>query len=101
MKFRSFCAVLMLAASLTTSLAACGSDTPDHGTGQGTVAAVDATKGEITLDHGDIPGVMGAMTMTYSVPDKKILESVTPGAKVEFDVQVVNGDYRVTAIRAR
>ena len=97
MKVRSFCAVLVLA----VSLAACGSGTPDHGTGQGTVAAVDATKGEITLDHGDIPGVMGAMTMTYSVPDKKILESVTPGAKVEFDVQVVNGDYRVTAIRAR
>ena len=97
MKFRSFCAVLVIA----ISLAACGKGSPDHGTGTGTVSAVDAVKGEITLDHGDIPGVMGAMTMTYSVPDKKILESVTPGAKVEFDVQVVNGDYRVTAIRAR
>ncbi len=97
MKFRSFCAVLVLA----VSLAACGSGTPDHGTGKGTVAAVDAAKGEITLDHGDIPGVMGAMTMTFSVPDKKILDGVTPGAKVEFDVEVVKGDYRVTAIRSR
>jgi Cu(I)/Ag(I) efflux system protein CusF len=96
-KFRSLCAVLLLA----VSLAACGSSTPDHGTGKGTVAAVDAVKGEITLDHGDIPGIMGAMTMTYSVPDKKILAGVTPGAKVEFDMQVVKGDYRVTAIRPR
>lgn len=101
MKFRSFCAVLVLAVSLSVSLAACGSGTPDHGTGQGTVSSVDAAKGEITLDHGDIPGVMGAMTMTFSVPDKKILDGVTPGSKVEFDVQVVNGDYRVTAIRSK
>ncbi len=97
MKFRSFCAVLVLA----VSLAACGSGTPTHATGTGTVAAVDASKGEITLDHGDIPGLMGAMTMTYSVPDKKILASITPGAKVEFDVEVVKGDYRVVAIRPR
>jgi Cu/Ag efflux protein CusF len=96
-KFRSFCAVLVL----TVSLAACGSSTPTHGTGKGTVAAVNAVAGEITLDHGDIPGLMGAMTMTFSVPDKKILAGVTPGAKVEFDVEVVDGDYRVTAIRAR
>ena len=97
MKFRSICAALVL----VVSLAACRSGTPDHGTGKGTVAAVDANKGEITLDHGDIPGVMGAMTMTFSVPDKTILAGVTPGAKVEFDVEVVKGDYRVTAIRPR
>jgi Cu/Ag efflux protein CusF len=96
-KFRSFCAVLVLALSLS----ACNRGTPTHGTGQGTVAAVDAARGEITLDHGDIPGLMGPMTMSYSVPDKKILESITPGAKVEFDVEVVKGDYRVTAIRPR
>ena len=86
---------------LAASLAACGRATPTHGTGKGTVAAVDAAKGEITLDHGDIPGMMGAMTMTYSVPDKKILDGVTPGAKVEFDVEVVKDEYRVTAIRPR
>ena len=95
MKFRSLCAVLVLAVSLT----ACSKSSPDHGTGTGTVASVDAVKGEITLDHGDIPGIMGPMTMTYAVPDKKILAGVTPGAKVAFDMEVVKGDYRVTAIR--
>lgn len=94
--FRSFCVVLVL----VVSLAACKAD-PTHGTGKGTVAAVDLGKSEITLDHSDIPGIMGAMKMTYAVPDKKILEGIAPGAKVEFDLEVVNGENRVTAIRAR
>jgi Cu/Ag efflux protein CusF len=93
--FRSFCVVLVL----VVSLAACKAN-PTHGTGQGTVAA-DLARSEITLDHGDIPGIMDAMTMTFAVRDKKILEGVAPGAKVEFDVEVVKGEHRVTAIRAR
>lgn len=97
MTFRSW--VLVLA--LSVSLAACGGGTPTHGTGKGTVAAVDAAKGEITLDHGDIPGIMGAMTMTFAVSDKKILDGVAPGAKVEFDVDATGAEPRVTAIRAR
>jgi Cu/Ag efflux protein CusF len=95
-KFRSLALIVVLA----TSLAACKGDRA-HGTGKGTVAGVDLAKSEITLDHGDIPGIMGAMTMTYAVPDGKILEGVAPGAKVEFDMEVVNGENRVTAIRAR
>ena len=96
MRFRSFFVALVLA----VSLAACKAH-PTHGTGQGTVAAVDLARSEITLDHGDIPGIMDAMTMTFAVPDAKILEGVAPGAKVEFDVEVVKGEHRVTAIRAR
>ena len=96
MTFRSFALVVVLA----SSLAACKGDRT-HGTGKGTVAGVDLANSEITLDHGDIPGIMDAMTMTFAVPDKKILEGVAPGAKVEFDIEVVNGEYRVTGIRAR
>ncbi|MBS1106963.1 MAG: heavy metal efflux pump, CzcA family [Deltaproteobacteria bacterium] len=96
MTFRSFCVVFVL----VVSLAACKASST-HGTGKGTVAAVDLAKSEITLDHGDIPGIMGAMTMTYAVPDKKVLEGVAPGAKVEFDLKVVNGEQRVTAIRVQ
>jgi len=94
--FRSLVLVVVLAASL----AACKRDVT-HGSGKGTVAGVDLAKSEITLDHGDIPGIMSAMTMTYSVPDKKLLDGVAPGAKVEFDIDVVNGETRVTGLRAR
>ena len=97
MTIRNWVAVLIL----SLSLAACGGDAPKQGTGQGTVTGVDAAKGEITLDHGDIPGVMMAMTMTFPVSDKKILDGVAPGAKVEFDVDTSGAQPRVTAIRAQ
>ena len=97
MTFRSILIVL----ALSVAAAACGGGNATHGTGKGTVAAVDVAKGEITLDHGDIPGIMMAMTMTFPVSDKKILEGVVPGVKVEFDVDATGGEPRVTAIRER
>ena len=97
MRFRS----ILVAMALSIAVVTCGGGNATHGTGQGTVAAVDAAKGEITLDHGDIPGIMMAMTMTFPVSDKKILDGVAPGAKVEFDVDASGAEPRVTAIRAR
>jgi Cu/Ag efflux protein CusF len=94
--------VLALAVVLSLGNAACGSGEPaDRGTGSGTVSAVDAAKGEITLDHGPIEGLMGAMTMTFPVRDPQLLAGVVPGAKVEFDVVHEDGSYVVTAIRPR
>jgi len=98
MKIRSLGAGLVLVLAL--ALAACKPHVT-HGTGQGTVAGVDLAKHEITLDHGDVPGIMSAMTMTFAVSDPKILEGVAPGAKVEFDVEVRDGEHVVTGIRPR
>jgi Cu/Ag efflux protein CusF len=96
---RSLALVCVLAVALGS---ACGGGaSADHGTGRGTVAAVDAARGEITLDHGPIEGMMGAMTMTFAVRDPKLLAGVAPGAKVEFDVVHEGGAYVVEAIRAR
>jgi Cu/Ag efflux protein CusF len=95
---RSFALALLLALAVGCG----GGDAPaERGTGKGTVAGVDAAKGEITLDHGPIPGLMGAMTMTFSVRDPKLLDGVAPGAKVEFDVVHEGGGYVVTGIRPR
>jgi Cu/Ag efflux protein CusF len=99
MKTRSLRSALVVAIAL--SLAACKAEHIATGTGQGTVAAVDAAKHEITLDHGEIPGQMAAMTMTFSVSDPKLLAGVAPGAKVEFDVEVRDGAHVVTGIRPR
>lgn len=100
MKLGSRVAPLALALALALSLAACDRR-PTQGTGQGTVAGVDVAKREITLDHGEIPGMMSAMTMTFAVSDPKLLEGVAPGARVEFDVSYEHGAYVVKAIRAR
>jgi Cu/Ag efflux protein CusF len=99
MNVRSASLPVLLALALLLA-AACGSG-PDvqSGTGQGSVVAVDPAAGEITLDHGEIPGVMGAMKMSFPVSDPKILEGVQPGQSVEFDVEHRGGMYTVKAIR--
>ena len=88
--------------AVVLALAAChGESVRARGTGHGTVAGIDGTKHEVTLDHGPVPGVMSAMVMTYSVSDPKVLDGVTPGEKVEFDVEARGKEYVVTGIRPR
>ena len=56
----------------------------------GVVQNVDAGKGVVTLKHGEIANVrMPAMTMGYSVADKKILARVKAGDKVKFHVEML------------
>jgi len=90
-----------LALALLVGTAACGEAGVQHGTGVGSVVAVDTAAGEITLDHGAVPGVMGAMKMSFPVSDPKILEGVEPGQTVEFDVEHRGGMYTVKAIRPK
>ena len=69
------------------------------GKGSGTVTAVDAVAGKITLDHGAIPAVgWPAMKMGFSAkPD--LLKGVAVGDKVDFDLTVSGSAGEVTAIR--
>ena len=69
------------------------------GKGSGTVTAVDAVAGKITLDHGAIPAVgWPAMKMGFSAkPD--LLKGVAVGDKLDFDLTVSGSAGEVTAIR--
>ena len=69
------------------------------GKGSGTVTAVDATAGKITLDHGAIPAVdWPAMKMGFSAkPD--LLKGIAVGDKVDFDLTVTGNAGEVTAIK--
>ena len=69
------------------------------GKGSGTVTAVDAAPGKITLDHEAIPAVgWPAMKMAFSAkPD--LLKGVAVGDKVDFDLTVSGSAGEVTAIR--
>jgi Cu/Ag efflux protein CusF len=88
-----------LALAVLLGLSACGDVDNQRGTGRGEVVAVDAVAGEITLDHGEIPGVMGAMKMSFPVSDPRLLEGVAPGQTVEFDVEYQGGMYTVKGLR--
>lgn len=69
-----------------------------EGHGTGTVTAIDAKAGQVTLDHGAIPEVgWPAMTMSFGA-DPAILSTIAVGDKVAFDMTIANGTPKITAI---
>jgi protein SCO1/2 len=58
---------------------------------RGKVVGKSAATSEITVDHGDIPGFMSAMTMPYVVKDAAVFREVQPGDQISAAV-VVPGD---------
>lgn len=59
---------------------------------RGVVVSVDLPKKEITIQHGDIPRFMPAMTMPFKVRDVRLLAGRVPGDLVRGTLVVVNGD---------
>jgi Cu/Ag efflux protein CusF len=54
----------------------------------GTVKSIDATNGRLMVEHGEIPGLMGAMTMSYSVTPRGSLKAISVGDRIHADVIV-------------
>jgi protein SCO1/2 len=90
---------------LSIGVIGCGSSKPSQSeqpTGQqqtsprryqltGRVVSVDAAKQQLVVDHKEIPGFMGAMTMAYPVKNSNLLAPLAPDDEITADV-VVNGD---------
>lgn len=69
------------------------------GEGVGVVRSTDEKAQTITIDHGNIPDVMSAMTMAYKVGDPALLEKVRSGDHVKFTLtRSDNGAYLITSI---
>ena len=69
------------------------------GKGSGTVTAIDAATGKITLDHGAIPAVgWPAMKMGFSAKPA-VLAGIAVGDKVDFEVTVTGNAGEVTHIK--
>ena len=67
---------------------------------KGTVIAIQIANGTIKIKHGEIKKLdMSAMTMTYKVANPTLLQGLSAGDHVGFDVQEQGSDYVVTAIR--
>jgi len=76
----------------------CQSAPEKHYPIQGEVISTDAGKKLITVKHGDIPGLMPAMTMTYQVAEPKQIEGLQPGDKITADLVVSEGKGRLERI---
>jgi protein SCO1 len=60
---------------------------------RGQVLDKDPATNQITVKHGDIPGFMPAMTMSYSVKDQNGFQPVEPGDLITADVIMANNGH--------
>jgi len=91
---------LLAAFAMVLALQGCGGESP--GTpkpGHGVIRGVDSQAAQVTIEHGEIPDLMMAMTMSFSVDDPAILEGVSVGDEVDFLVKQDGDRYVVTQIR--
>lgn len=78
--------------------AGCQSAPEKHYPIQGEVISVEPAKKLITVKHGDIPGLMPAMTMTYQVAEPKQIETLQTGDKITADLVVSESKGRLEKI---
>jgi Cu/Ag efflux protein CusF len=57
-------------------------------TGEGKVVATVPSSGQVVVDHGEIKGFMGAMTMGYRVEPPSQLEGLKAGDQVRFTIDI-------------
>jgi Cu(I)/Ag(I) efflux system periplasmic protein CusF len=65
----------------------------------GVVKSVNAEKGTVSIDHEAVSSMnWPAMNMSFKAKDKKMLQAVKPGAKVEFDFEQHGKEYVITKV---
>lgn len=70
--------------------------------GSGTVTAVDAAAGTVTLNHGPIAAVeWPAMTMQFTAEEPSILQGIEVGDSVTFQLKSAEEAQVITAIQER
>ena len=64
----------------------------------GTVTALDPKTPSIEIDHEDIKGLMPAMQMKFHVKEKALLDGLTVGDRVSFNIENGVGGLRIIGI---
>lgn len=59
----------------------------EHFEAEGTVVSVDPGKHRLTINHGDIHGLMGPMTMAFPVASSALVTGITAGDRVRFTLE--------------
>jgi Cu(I)/Ag(I) efflux system protein CusF len=66
----------------------------------GVVKKIDPREGKVMVTHEAIKSLeWPAMTMSFTVQDKTVLDKLTPGRKIEFEFQQRGKDYVI--VRAK
>ncbi len=89
----------LVALVLPLALTACSrAEPPRQYPLQGQILAVHPERQEVTIRHEDIPQFMPAMTMTYPVATRELLEGREPGELVSATLEVADSTGRLVAI---
>ena len=79
--------------------AACGRPVPRNAYAlQGQVLSIDAPRRSLTIKHGEIKGLMPAMTMPYTVKDEKLLSGIAAGDLVDATLVIGSNDAYLSTI---
>lgn len=66
----------------------------------GVVKSVNAEKGTVSIDHEPVASLQWpAMTMSFKAKDKKALQGLKPGQKIEFDFVQQGKEYVITKVK--
>ncbi len=90
--------LLVLVLAIICTGIGCQSAPEKHYAIQAEVISAEPQRQMITVKHGDIPGLMPAMTMSYMVADAKQIESLKPGDKISADLVVSDSKGRLEKI---
>jgi protein SCO1 len=78
----------------------CGQPAPHNSYSlHGQILAIDAPHKSLTIKHGDIKGLMPAMTMPYSVKDDRLLSGIAAGDLIDATLVIESNDAYLAAIR--
>jgi Cu/Ag efflux protein CusF len=77
--------------------AACSAPVEDH-SGAGIIRAIDTESRQLTIEHGDISGLMKAMTMSFTAAQGVPIDDLEVGDPIEFRVKEEGGVYIVDQI---
>jgi Cu/Ag efflux protein CusF len=80
--------IFLLLGTLVIASVGCQTAPVKHYAIQAEVISVDVAKKMVTVKHGEIPGLMPAMTMNYLVADERQIEPLKRGDKISADLVV-------------
>lgn len=66
----------------------------------GTIVSRDSAKNQMTFDHQEVKGMMGAMTMGFEVRGADVDDLPPDGTQVRATVHEKDGQYWVTDVQA-
>src|SRR5262245_31796578 len=70
-----------------STAAAATTDSAKQGDGLGKIAGLDTALHTVTLSHNDVPGIMEAMTMEYTLEKPEMAAGFAVGDSVKFTMK--------------